>query len=391
MRLDGYGDRKPSQLSGGQRQRVALARALVNRPKVLLLDEPLGALDLKLREQMQVELKAIQREVGITFVFVTHDQEEALTMSDRIAVFNDGRIEQVGTPGRGLRAPGDGVRRGLRRHVEPARRGEAARRSSARDGDLHVRPEKIRLDRADDELGEPASISADGTVRRGRLRRRATRFVVDLDAGGALVAMQQNLRRPRSRSRALRGARVRLAWRSEHGTASTTSRGDHVHHSPRARQEDHEQQHAHRSRSPGAGGRAPPSPARPPPAAASEQLDRLTAGTERSRRRRTSPLADLGRRRRGRSSTSSPGPGYAENGSTDPKVDWVTPFEKKTGCKVNVKVGGTSDEMVSLMKTGAVRRGLGLRRRHAAPDLRRRRRAGQHRPRAELQRRLRRS
>ena len=98
VRLEGYGARKPSQLSGGQRQRVALARALVNQPAVLLLDEPLGALDLKLREQMQVELKAIQRDVGITFVFVTHDQEEALTMSDRIAVFNQGRIEQVGTP-----------------------------------------------------------------------------------------------------------------------------------------------------------------------------------------------------------------------------------------------------------------------------------------------------
>ncbi|MEI7546882.1 MAG: ABC transporter ATP-binding protein [Actinomycetota bacterium] len=98
VRLAGYGHRKPSQLSGGQRQRVALARALVNRPKVLLLDEPLGALDLKLREEMQVELKAIQREVGITFVFVTHDQGEALSMSNRIAVFNRGRVEQVGTP-----------------------------------------------------------------------------------------------------------------------------------------------------------------------------------------------------------------------------------------------------------------------------------------------------
>ncbi|WP_456846433.1 ABC transporter ATP-binding protein, partial [Cellulomonas sp. P5_C6] len=93
VQLGGYGDRKPAQLSGGQRQRVALARALVNRPRVLLLDEPLGALDLKLREQMQVELKAIQRQVGITFLFVTHDQEEALTMSDRIAVFAGGRIE----------------------------------------------------------------------------------------------------------------------------------------------------------------------------------------------------------------------------------------------------------------------------------------------------------
>ncbi len=97
VRLAGLGDRNPTQLSGGQRQRVALARALVNRPSVLLLDEPLGALDLKLREQMQVELKEIQRDVGITFLFVTHDQEEALTLSDRIAVFNEGRIEQVGT------------------------------------------------------------------------------------------------------------------------------------------------------------------------------------------------------------------------------------------------------------------------------------------------------
>jgi len=98
VRLGGYENRKPAQLSGGQRQRVALARALVNRPSVLLLDEPLGALDLKLREQMQIELKELQREVGITFIFVTHDQEEALTMSDRIAVFNQGKIEQLGTP-----------------------------------------------------------------------------------------------------------------------------------------------------------------------------------------------------------------------------------------------------------------------------------------------------
>jgi putative spermidine/putrescine transport system ATP-binding protein len=105
VRLQGFGDRKPAQLSGGQRQRVALARALVNRPRVLLLDEPLGALDLKLREEMQVELKAIQREVGITFVFVTHDQEEALTMSDRVAVFHDGRIEQMGSPAEVYEAP----------------------------------------------------------------------------------------------------------------------------------------------------------------------------------------------------------------------------------------------------------------------------------------------
>ena len=121
VRLPGFESRKPSELSGGQRQRVALARAIVNRPRVLLLDEPLGALDLKLREQMQVELKGIQGEVGITFIYVTHDQDEALTMSDRIAVFNEGRVEQVGAPGRDLRAAGDPVRDRLRRGLQRAR------------------------------------------------------------------------------------------------------------------------------------------------------------------------------------------------------------------------------------------------------------------------------
>ncbi len=118
VRLGSHGSRKPAQLSGGQRQRVALARAIVNRPKVLLLDEPLGALDLKLRQEMQIELKRIQQEVGITFVYVTHDQEEALTMSDRIAVFNEGRIEQIGPPAEVYEHPQQRVHRGLRRRVE---------------------------------------------------------------------------------------------------------------------------------------------------------------------------------------------------------------------------------------------------------------------------------
>ena len=130
----GYGDRKPVQLSGGQRQRVALARSIVNRPKVLLLDEPLGALDLKLRQEMQVFLKALQRDLGMTFLYVTHDQEEALTMSDHVAVFNEGRIEQVGSPQRGLRAPGDRVRRRLRRHVEHPRARRPARLACAPSG-----------------------------------------------------------------------------------------------------------------------------------------------------------------------------------------------------------------------------------------------------------------
>ena len=120
VRLEQLADRRPAQLSGGQRQRVALARATVVQPEVLLLDEPLGALDLKLREQMQVELKQIQRDLGITFIFVTHDQEEALTLSDRIAVFNDGRIEQVGTPAELYERPASPLRRRLRRHVQPA-------------------------------------------------------------------------------------------------------------------------------------------------------------------------------------------------------------------------------------------------------------------------------
>ena len=128
IRLADLGGRKPAELSGGQRQRVALARAIVNQPRVLLLDEPLGALDLKLREQMQVELKTIQDEVGITFIYVTHDQEEALTMSDRIAVFNDGRDRADRRPGRDLRAPSQPVRRRIRRHVE---------RDRARGRELH--------------------------------------------------------------------------------------------------------------------------------------------------------------------------------------------------------------------------------------------------------------
>ena len=120
VRLEGFEKRQPNQLSGGQRQRVALARALVNRPRVLLLDEPLGALDLRLREEMQIELKQIQQQVGITFIYVTHDQGEALTMSDRMAVFNQGRIEQVGTPADVYEKPATQVRCRFRWYIEPA-------------------------------------------------------------------------------------------------------------------------------------------------------------------------------------------------------------------------------------------------------------------------------
>ena len=178
MRLPGLGGRKPVQLSGGQRQRVALARAIVNRPSVLLLDEPLGALDLKLRQEMQVFLKALQRDLGITFVYVTHDQEEALTMSDRMAVFNEGRIEQIGTPAEVYEHPQTEFVAGLRRRLERAR----ARRPA-----LHDPPGEDPHDREDGGDGEP------GVVRDVVYVGMVTRYIVDLDSGGELVVVRQNL------------------------------------------------------------------------------------------------------------------------------------------------------------------------------------------------------
>jgi putative spermidine/putrescine transport system ATP-binding protein len=205
VRLEGYGRRKPIQLSGGQRQRVALARAIVNRPRVLLLDEPLGALDLKLRQEMQIELKAIQQGVGITFVYVTHDQEEALTMSDRIAVFNQGRIEQIGAPAEVYETPATEFVAGF----------VGVSNTLVRDGrKLSVRPEKIRI-LAEDEEPEPGS-----HVERGRISEVVyvgmhTRYVVELDRGGELAAVRQNLERSSTETLADRGRRVVLAWRPE--------------------------------------------------------------------------------------------------------------------------------------------------------------------------------
>ncbi|MFN8168705.1 MAG: ABC transporter ATP-binding protein [Candidatus Nanopelagicales bacterium] len=214
VRLEGYGDRKPAAMSGGQRQRVALARALVNRPRVLLLDEPLGALDLKLREQMQVELKAIQRDVGITFVFVTHDQEEALTMSDRIAVFNAGRIEQVGTPAEVYEQPHTEFVAGFV-GTSNLLRGEAARTVLGHDGVFSVRPEKIRVAEPS-EAPSDGEDSALGSVREVVYVGSGTRFLVDLEAGGSLVALQQNQRTSSMDVLAMRGRPVRLVWRKEH-------------------------------------------------------------------------------------------------------------------------------------------------------------------------------
>ena len=229
VRLEGYEKRRPAQLSGGQRQRVALARALVNRPRVLLLDEPLGALDLKLREQMQIELKEIQQKVGITFIYVTHDQEEALVMSDRFAVFNGGRIEQVGTPADMYEHPATTFVAGFV-GTSNLLSGDVARAIIGSDGSFTVRPEKIRLgDPSDEALGDEQS--ALGIVREVVYLGSDTRYYVGLDVGGELVVTQQNLQTSSMQALAAQGRAVRLIWKREHvlGLAGgLASSGDQV-------------------------------------------------------------------------------------------------------------------------------------------------------------------
>ena len=205
VRLAGLGERKPVQLSGGQRQRVALARALVNDPQVLLLDEPLGALDLKLRQEMQVFLKALQRDLGKTFVYVTHDQEEALAMSDRIAVFNQGGVEQVGTPAEVYERPAtefvaDFV--GVSNIIERDRRR------------FTIRPEKIRM------LDGLEEAPAESSTERGHVEEvvylgPVTRYRVRLDGGGSLVVVRQNLESSSEQVQTEQGRAVTLAWSPE--------------------------------------------------------------------------------------------------------------------------------------------------------------------------------
>jgi putative spermidine/putrescine transport system ATP-binding protein len=211
VRLGDLGKRKPIQLSGGQRQRVALARALINRPRVLLLDEPLGALDLKLRLQMQLELKGIQRELSqdMTFIYVTHDQDEALTMSDRIAVFSEGRLEQVGTPGEIYEHPANEFVAGF----------VGTSNVIERDGSrFTVRPEKIHL-LAGGATVPDGMASAAGAVAEVVYLGSVTRYVVDLDDGQTLVAMRQNLDTTAGDALEERGRRVRLAWAPQHANA----------------------------------------------------------------------------------------------------------------------------------------------------------------------------
>jgi putative spermidine/putrescine transport system ATP-binding protein len=215
VRLSGVEERRPIQLSGGQRQRVALARAIVNRPRVLLLDEPLGALDLKLRQEMQLELKAIQRELSerITFIYVTHDQDEALTMSDRIAVFSDGRIEQVGTPGEIYERPANEFVAGF----------VGTTNVIVRDGRSYlVRPERIRM--LADGDGEHDERTLDGVVREVAYLGPVTRYVVETDAGETLVVLRQNLDTSATQAQQQRGRRVRLAWRAEDASELQTNK-----------------------------------------------------------------------------------------------------------------------------------------------------------------------
>jgi putative spermidine/putrescine transport system ATP-binding protein len=212
VRLPDFGKRRINQLSGGQRQRVALARALVNRPRVLLLDEPLGALDLKLREEMQVELKRIQGEVSITFIYVTHDQDEALSMSDRLAVFSNGGIEQVGTPAEVYESPGSAFVAGFV-GTSNILEGDLAVRLRGTPDAFTVRPEKVSLVAADAGPVEGAAeIRATGKVASTQYLGDRTRYVVDLDGGGRVVAVEQNRTSADARPGHDAGSAVRLAW-----------------------------------------------------------------------------------------------------------------------------------------------------------------------------------
>ncbi len=210
VHLQEFGKRKPSQLSGGQRQRVALARALINRPSVLLLDEPLGALDLKLRQTMQLELKTLQREVGITFIYVTHDQEEALTMSDRLAVFNHGKVEQVGTPSDVYENPRNAFVAGFV-GTSNVVAGALAQKIIGSSDPFTVRPEKIVIGEPSDVLSSDA-YGVEGVVTEAIYLGMYTRFRVQVD-GATLEVASQNAAADHFEAAQQVGRRVGLTWK----------------------------------------------------------------------------------------------------------------------------------------------------------------------------------
>lgn len=214
VRLSHVADRLPHQLSGGQRQRIALARALILRPRVLLLDEPLGALDKQLREQMQIELKQIQRDVGITFVFVTHDQEEALTLSDRVAVFNEGRVEQIGTPREVYEYPQTAFVASFLgiSNLIPA---DVAKQIAGSDGALSVRPERVRIASAD-HVPSGGETALRGTIAETVYTGPATRYIVETERGFTVIAERHNDHAPHDDAPFRRGDAVQAVWTSAH-------------------------------------------------------------------------------------------------------------------------------------------------------------------------------
>ena len=329
VRLTDHAPRRPAQLSGGQRQRVALARALVGRPRVLLLDEPLGALDLKLREQMQIELKAIQREVGITFVIVTHDQDEALTLCDRLAVFNDGRIEQVGNARDVYENPAN---RFVADFVGTSNvlDGAAAEALMGRPGMFVIRPERIGVFRPGTDP-VPGVRTVDATVSEVIYAGPTTRIAATAPPGVTLTATVLTAKHVAAARPAPRNAdHVGLARK---GRPPIEIRGVAMTSTPvriglalvacAALVLPFSTACSKSEQSGGGNGQSPP------------KMEPLSAVGNGEGQLNLIAWA-----------------GYAENGSNDKSVDWVTPFEQQTGCKVNVKIGNTSDEMVQLMRSG---------------------------------------
>jgi spermidine/putrescine transport system ATP-binding protein len=253
VELPGYEKRRPNQLSGGQQQRVALARALINHPRVLLLDEPLGALDLKLRKQMQLELKRIQTEIGITFIYVTHDQDEAMTMSDRIAVMRNGRIEQLGTPEELYERPRTAFVAGFlgvsnlldgqldRRDGDIAEvvlpdgtrlRAPASGLDGARSGPVRVgvRPEKLRVEAAVDDAGDGRGDlnTLSGTILDASYVGVSTQYLIETSDGHRVTVYSQNLETSGSSEALSNGARVRMSWKPQHTFVITEGGGTDV-------------------------------------------------------------------------------------------------------------------------------------------------------------------